>query len=600
MSFVTVNRLRKAFTQKDLFHEVQLGVEIGEKVGLIGLNGSGKSTLLKIIAGLEECDEGEVVTEKNTVIRYLPQNPVFERDMSLFDYVTNYYEQPCPEGEAKAMLNRLGFSDYSAAVTQLSGGQRKKAALAAVLLSPGDFLLLDEPTNHLDHTMTEWLEEYLKNYRGAVLMITHDRYFLDLVCSRILELEEGELVSYRTNYEGYLELKAQRMEMAYASQRKKQTLLKKEIAWMQRGARARSTKQKAHIARYEDLAGSEWIKEAEQLRMSSISSRLGGKTIEFLGVSKGYGNRQLIRDFNYLFLKTDRIGVVGINGCGKTTLLKMIAGDCEPDSGRIEIGETVKIGYYKQENEALPENSRVIDYMKETAEYVSTAEGNITASKMLERFLFDDSLQYAKIGNLSGGEKRRLYLLKILMEAPNVLILDEPTNDLDIQTLCVLEDYLDSFEGIVIAVSHDRYFLDRVARRLLAFEADGTIRQFEGSYTEYFMQIKDSGEQKEERKQTNSGKEEYKREKAGSRKLKFTFLEQKEYESIEAEIDELEREHEACNSKMLECSNDFVELNRIVERKEEIEKKLEEKLERYLYLEELAESIRQQNDNIRE
>lgn len=628
MNLLTIKNLTKAYTDKILFDNVDFSVEQGEKVGIIGINGTGKSTLLRIIAGIEKGDAGEYTKGSNVIINYLPQNPEFEKGQTLLDYVMhknqlNGVKQNSPywdettdiEGESKMILNRLGFSDFNVSIDTLSGGQRKKAALAAVLLSKNEILILDEPTNHLDYNMTEWLEGWLKSYRGTLIMITHDRYFLDLVCNRIVELDKGKLYSYKTNYEGFLELKAQREEMALATQAKHQNILRKEIAWMQRGARARSTKQKAHIKRYENLRDEKKVEIDESAQIESLSTRLGNKTIELKNISMSFDDKALIRDFTYTFLRNDRIGILGPNGCGKTTLLRMIMGECASKSGTIEIGETVNIGYYAQEAQDMNPKERVIDYIRDTAEYIRTETGYISASQMLEKFLFTGSLQYQQIEKLSGGEKRRLYLAKVLMGAPNVLILDEPTNDLDISTLCILEDYLDTFQGILITVSHDRYFMDRVVRRMLTFEGDGEIKLFNGSYMEYYdshremfknemsdggIETKSKNETLDGIKETTSGSEAYKLQKQKNKKLKFTYNEQREYETIEDDIAAIENEiaeaeKELSNPKL---ASDFVKLNEITQKKERLEEELEEKLERYVYLEELAEKIACADDKI--
>lgn len=598
MNLLTMKHVTKSYTDRLLFDDIDFRINEGEKIGIIGVNGTGKSTLLKIIAGIEETDTSEVIKGNKVFINYLSQNPVFEAGLTVYDYVikenTTEENQWSIEGEAKAILNRLGFLDYSEKIAHLSGGQKKKVALAGALLSNCDILILDEPTNHLDNDMTEWLESYLKEYRGALVMVTHDRYFLDLVCNRIVEIEKGKLYSYDSNYEGYLELKSQREQMALATQKKHENILRKEIAWMQRGARARSTKQKAHITRYEALKNEEKIKEDENVEILALSSRLGKKTIELENISKSFGDRSLIKDFTYIFLKNDRIGIVGPNGCGKTTLLKMITGLEPVDSGTIEIGETVKIGYFSQESETLNGKQKVIDYVKDTAEYIQTSEGTISASQMLERFLFTGALQYSLIEKLSGGEKRRLYLLKVLMEAPNVLILDEPTNDLDIQTLQILEDYLDTFAGIVIAVSHDRYFLDRIARRLFAFE-EGKIRQYEGSYTEYYLERKDGqGADSEGKKEEKKEARDSKSWKVKTERLKMSYQEQRDYETIETDIAKLEEKIGNLEKEMALVSTDFVKLNQLMADKEVAESTLEEKLERFVYLEDLAEQIKNQ------
>lgn len=601
MNLLTMKHMTKAYTDKVLFDDVDFSLEEGEKVGIIGVNGTGKSTLLKIIAGLEECDQGELVKDSHVLINYLPQNPIFPEDVTIYDYVvtanTTEENKWSIEGEAKTILTRLGFTDYQQKAAHLSGGEKKKVALAATLLSKKEILILDEPTNHLDNAMTEWLEVYLREYKGALIMITHDRYFLDLVCNRIVELQQGKLYSYKTNYEGFLQLKAQREASAAATQKKHENMLRKELAWMQRRARARSTKQKAHIARYEALRDEEKIKLEAEVEIGALTSRLGKKTIELHEVSKGYGDRTLIRDLSYIFLRTDRVGILGRNGCGKTTLMKLICGKEMPDQGCIEVGETVKIGYYAQEAEDMQPQQKVIDYIRDTAEYVQTQEGVITASQMLEKFLFEGSLQHAQIQKLSGGEKRRLYLAKVLMEAPNVLILDEPTNDLDISTLCVLEDYLDSFPGILIVVSHDRYFLDRVARHLLTFEEDGRIALYNGSYTEYFQEkgkpllCEAQDEAQDTDTEKGSAAQEWKEQKSKQRRLKFTYHEQKEYDSIEEDIEALEQRVQQLEQEMLLAATDFVKLNKLSAEKEETERLLDEKMERYVYLSELAEKI---------
>ena len=462
MNLVTAEHLTKSYTERLLFDDTDFSINEGEKVGLIGVNGTGKSTLLKIVAGLEEPDSGRVVRGRNLEIRYLPQNPVFDDGDTVLQCVLKDNEGHEHvwdlESQAKAMLNRLGITDHSAKVETLSGGQKKRVALASVLLSTAGLLILDEPTNHLDSEMADWLEDYLRKFKGALLMITHDRYFLDSVTNRIVELDNGKLYSYQANYEGFLKLKAERMDMERATERKRQSILRVELAWMQRGARARSTKQKGRIMRYEELKDRKGPAEEESVEMESVSSRLGRTTVELSDICKAYGDKVLIRDYTYFFLKNDRIGYIGPNGSGKSTLMKIIAGWIKPDSGTVEIGQTVKLGYFSQENEDMDTSLKVIDYIRNVAEYVKTKDGSISASQMLERFLFPPSMQYTVIEKLSGGERRRLYLLKILMSAPNVLILDEPTNDLDIKTLMILEDYLDSFQGIVITVSHDRYF----------------------------------------------------------------------------------------------------------------------------------------------
>ncbi len=633
MNIINVENITKSFTERKLFSKASFYVQEREKIGIVGINGTGKSTLLKIIAGVEEPEEGTVTLANHIVVNYLPQNPVFDPEKSVLSNVmekagTRQMDEAhhfTMESEAKSLMNRLGITDFRQKAGELSGGQRKRLALVAAVLAPCDVLLLDEPTNHLDYDMVEWLEDFLRRWRGALIMVTHDRYFLDSVCTRIVEIDKGAVYSYDTNYSGFLQRKAEREESERATERKRQSVLRKEIEWMMRGARARSTKQKAHIQRYEALRDQKGPEVSEKLQMGSVSTRLGRTTVEIDHINKAYGDRVLIRDFSYIFLKNDRIGFVGANGCGKTTLMKMIAGFLKPDSGTIEIGQTVKIGYYSQEiylttdkdvklaAERSKENAdsletafmdpdqRVIDYIKDTAEYVRTEDGLVSASAMLERFLFPSSQQYSPIGKLSGGERRRLNLLRVLMEAPNVLILDEPTNDLDTETLAILEDYLDSYDGIVVTVSHDRYFLDRIVRRIFAFEGDGVITQYEGGYTDYMAKRPQKEEQGASQITGASGAAEDASKKIDSKatwghakKLKFTFQEQKDYETIEADIEALEEKITELENSMIKCASDFVKLNEITKEKEACEAALEEKMERWEYLEELAQRIRKQ------
>ena len=607
MNLLTIEHLTKSYTERLLFDDTAFSINEGEKVGLIGINGTGKSTLLRIAAGLEQPDEGSVVKGRSLYIRYLPQIPEFQDGETVLEAIVRENENEPHfsskeelKAAARSMLNRLEVPDCEAKIDTLSGGQRKRVALASVLLSTADLLILDEPTNHLDSGMAEWLESYLKAFKGALLMITHDRYFLDSVTSRIVELDKGKLYSYQGGYEKYLELKAERIEMAEATERKRQSILRTEIAWMQRGARARSTKQKAHIQRYEALRDQEGPQYDRNVQLESIASRLGRTTVELKDISKSYGDKVLLKDFTYIFLKNDRVGIIGPNGSGKSTLMKIIAGWVQPDSGTTEIGQTVKLGYFSQENEAMDESLRVIDYIKNAAEYVKTKDGSISASQMLERFLFPSSVQYTVIGKLSGGEKRRLYLLRILMEAPNVILLDEPTNDLDIQTLVILEDYLDTFPGIVITVSHDRYFLDRVVNRIFAFEGDGRVQQYEGGYTDYQNAClkraeaeggQPGGGQEGKTEVRTNGKTQRTR---GPQKLKFSYKEQRDYETIEGEMADLEERISSLEQEIQASAHDFVKLNQLMAEKEEAEAALEEKMERWMYLEELAAKIAEQ------
>ena len=575
-----------------------------EKVGIIGVNGTGKSTLLRIIAGEEVSDDGVITYANNKVIAYLRQQEHFEAGQSVLEYIMSGIEDEDVwglEAKAKSMLGILGVTDYNKNVEELSGGQRKKIALIRTLLLPADLLILDEPTNHLDNYMTEWLEGYLKEYRGAVLMVTHDRYFLDNVVTRIVEIDKGKIYSYKTNYSGFLELKLQREEMELSTDAKKANLLRNERKWVMRGAKARSTKQKARLERYEELKNRKRPELTQSIEMSSVSTRLGRTTVELNNISFGYDDKLLIKDFSYIFLKGDRVGFVGANGCGKTTLMKIILGELLPSFGEVVVGQTVKIGYYAQEISNNPSDGlkymnpdiKVIDYIRNTAEYVKTVDGEVSASQMLEKFLFSPSKQYSLIKNLSGGEKRRLNLLRVLMEAPNVLVMDEPTNDLDISTLGILEDYLDGFDGIVIIVSHDRFFLDRTTTRTFAFEEGGVIRQYECSFSDYLLIKNVEAEavnvQAETEKTTNNTNS-----KPREHKLKFTYKEQQEYNVIEDEIEALENRIVQIDKDMNTYARDFVKLNELGREQEEVTAALEAKMERWDYLMNLAEQIENQ------
>ena len=606
MNILSLENITHSYTERKLFDHADFYLHEGDKVGLIGINGTGKSTLLKIMAGLEVPDEGEVICASHLMIHYLPQSPEFGEEDTVLQSVQNMVHHHANENEmiqAKAMLTRLGITNFEQKTRELSGGQRKRLALVSVLLTPCDVLILDEPTNHLDSEMAEWLEDQLKTFRGALVMVTHDRYFLDCVTNKIIELDKGKIYSYQEKYSGFLQRKAEREESIHATERKRQSILRKEIEWISRGARARSTKQKAHIQRYEALRDQKGPETDEKLQLSSIRSRMGKTTIEIENVSKAYGSHILFHDFSYIFLKHDRIGFVGKNGCGKTSLMKMIAGRMEPDSGSIKIGQTIRIGYYAQEIDQdesagiayMDPKEKVIDYIKNIAEFVRTADGLVSASSMLERFLFPSSQQYSPIGKLSGGEKRRLNLLRVLMEAPNVLILDEPTNDLDIETMTILEDYLDDFDGIVITVSHDRYFLDRIATRIFAFEEGGKIQQYEGGYTDYAKKkLSETDAPAEQTKGHARNKEAHEAYKKREKKLKFSYHEQREYETIEEDIARLEEEIKRFDEQMEQNGTDYVKLRELSEKKEKAEQCLEEKMERWEYLEELAEKIADQ------
>ena len=600
MNLLVLEHIHKDFGSRLLLDDVSLGIQQGDKIGVVGINGTGKSTLLKIIAGLEEPDSGTVTKGNAVSLAYLPQSPAFAPGVSILDYAAEGAAEEDgwdAETRAKTMLNRLGFRDYSLLADHLSGGERKRAALARTLLQPADILILDEPTNHLDSPMVLWLEQYLAQRKQALVMVTHDRYFLDRVTRRIVEIDQGKLYSYEAGYTGFLELREQRLADARATERKRQTILRTELEWLHRGARARSTKQKAHIQRIEELQSQSGPISQETVQLDSLSSRLGKKTIQIENLTKSFGGRILFRDFSHIVLREERLGIIGPNGCGKSTLLKILMGQEQPDTGQVILGDTVRIGYFAQETPALPEGTRVIDAVRDIAEVIHTSQGTATASQMLERFLFPPAEQYGPVEKLSGGEKRRLFLLQVLMGAPNVLILDEPTNDLDIATLTILEDYLDSFSGIVIAVSHDRYFLDRTMNRILAFEGT-TLHLYEGGYTDYW----NSPNRPREAEgaggppASSAGKDA-----AASRqkprinsKLRFTYKEQKEYETIEEDIAALEARLEQLEAEMEEAASQYARLEQLMQEKEEAEQALEEKMDRWVYLSELAQRIEEQ------
>ena len=596
MILLTLEGIGISFGETALLENVTQGIEDYDRIGVLGINGTGKSTLLAIVAGAIEPDEGQIIMRNGLKISYLPQNPVFDPDLNVLENVVRNISQEQEfwnvRGEAASMLQKLGIPNPAVMPDTLSGGQRKRAALAAALLTPSDLLILDEPTNHLDHEMIEWLQEQLEIYKGALVMITHDRYFLDEVTTTIWEIDRANVYSYPGNYEKYLQEKQTRMNFALSAERKMAALYKQDLAWMMRGARARSTKQKAHIQRFEALRDREKIAEERNVVLESLPSRMGNKTIEIRNLAKSYGDKCLFRDFSYMFQRNDRIGIIGPNGCGKSTLLKILTGEIEPDEGSVEIGQTIKMSCFSQENEKLPSSGTVIDAVKETGEYVRTADGLITASAMCERFLFSKGKQYTPIEKLSGGEKRRLYLLRILMEAPNVLILDEPTNDLDIQTLQILEDYLDHFSGIVIAVSHDRYFLDRVVNRIFSFEGDGHLHQSEGGYEEYLAHKEGwNFEAPPEIPKAAEPPKKGKKYRAAAPQKKLTYTQQREYDSIEGVIDELTEKSEKLMEEMAQVSTDYVRLQELTEEKERVDAELDEKMERFLELQELLESF---------
>ena len=611
MNILNIEHIHKIFGDKVIFDDISCGIDQGEKIGIIGVNGTGKTTLLRVIAGEEEPDEGQVITQNGIRISWLPQTPEFPQHMTILDYVAEgkWQKDWSTESEARRMLNTLGITDQNINMDNLSGGEKKRVALARMLLNPADILILDEPTNHLDGEMVTWLEDFLRGFRGTVIMVTHDRYFLDRVANRILEISHGKLYSYAGDYSKFLELKAQREEMELASDRKRRSVLRMELEWAARGCRARSTKQRARLDRLEALkAGKTPVKDSS-VEMDSIETRMGKKTVEFHHVSKAIEGRTLISDFDYIVLRNQRLGIIGPNGCGKSTLLKMVEGMVAPDSGEIQIGETIRIGYLAQNVPDMDGRQRVIDYIREVAEYVPTKEGRITASQMLERFLFDPAMQYTPVEKLSGGEKRRLYLLKVLMEAPNVLLLDEPGNDLDIPTMTILEDYLDSFSGIVITVSHDRYFLDNVVNRIMAFEGEGRLVQYEGGYTDDLEAKARKGQTLETRvdmpgsTQAENEPQEKKKSSADTwkqnrkQKLKFTYKEQREFETIDDDIAALEELLEKLDKDMEANATNSVKLREIMEQKEKAQADLDEKMDRWVYLNDLAERIEAQKNN---
>ncbi|AOT70768.1 ABC-F family ATP-binding cassette domain-containing protein [Geosporobacter ferrireducens] len=637
MNLLSAENLSKSYSEKPLLKHISFGIDEGDKIGIIGINGTGKTTLLKIIAGAEQADEGRLIKGNDVRIEYLPQDICFDTDATVLEQVfrgdsplmqlIRTYEEALQnpstsnetiiklthdmdtlnawnlENEAKAVLTKLGITEFSAKIRTLSGGQKKRIALAAALINPSDLLILDEPTNHLDHETIDWLEDYLNRRKGALLMITHDRYFLDRVVNQIIELDQGSLYAYKGNYNNFLEKKLEREELVAANERKRQGLFRKELAWIRRGAKARTTKQKARIERFEKLSASAADLNENRLEISIAGSRLGKKVVELEHIYKAFDEKTVIEDFSYILLRNDRVGILGPNGTGKTTFINILSGKIKPDSGKIEIGETVKIGLFSQETDHMDDHARVIEYIREGSEYLTTADGlKITASQMLERFLFPPSMQWAPIGKLSGGEKRRLYLLRVLMEGPNVLLLDEPTNDLDIETLTILEDYLEDFQGAVIAVSHDRYFLDKVAEKIFVFTGKGRIRQYTGNYTEFKenhigdlqntpIENKTAGKDREKESRNNHPSNKNQLNSTKEKTLKFSFKEQREFEEIDGIISGLEAQIQTVEEKIKQTTSEYTLLQQLLEEKEALEKQLDEKMKRWVYLNELAEEI---------
>ncbi|KGJ48661.1 ABC transporter [Clostridium sp. NCR] len=630
MNLITLENITKSYSEKVLVNNISLGINDGEKIGLIGVNGTGKSTLLKIISGAEEPDSGTVTKPNKVRIEYLPQNPYYDENatvleqvfkgtsnemkilrdyQSILDSLSENFNEDLNndliklqekidalnlwdlESEAKSVLTKLGIVNFNQKIAELSGGQRKRISLASALITPCELLILDEPTNHLDNDTIDWLEEYLNNKNLSLLMITHDRYFLDRVTNRIVELDKGRLFSYDGNYSAFLEKKMERLALESSMEQKRQSLIRTELAWVRRGARARTTKQKARLQRFDDLVNTEVLSNNENLEITTASSRLGKKIIEIHNISKSFGEKKLITDLEYAIARTDRIGIIGKNGIGKSTLINILNGKLNPDSGHIEIGETVKIGCFSQDDAHMNLEMRAIDYVKEVSDYIETSDGQkITASQLCERFLFDGTMQYTLIKKLSGGERRRLHLLRTLMSAPNVLLLDEPTNDLDIETLNRLEDYLDEFPGIVICVSHDRYFLDRICNKIFAYIGNGEIDIFTGNYSDYLI-FKESQPEEIEIVEEKPKNEVKKEKPKNNKKLKFTFNEQREFDTIDDDISSLENKIQSIDDNLDKYSTDFTKLQEMLDEKSNLEKELEFKYERWEYLNNLAEEI---------
>lgn len=638
MNLLSIENISKSFSEKILLKDVSLGIGENDKIGVIGVNGTGKSTFLKIITGTEYEDSGKIIKGNNVRIEYLSQNPhmdneatvlegVFKGDSSLMVLLRQYETtlekltlNPMDvqlqkqltnlnlkmdaanawevESEAKTILTKLGISNFDAKIGTLSGGQRKRVAMASTLISPADLLILDEPTNHLDNDTIEWLEKLLTSRKGALLMITHDRYFLDRITNKIIELDMGNLYAYKGNYSDFLEKKAERMESAVATESKRQNLYKKELAWIRRGAKARTTKQKARIDRFEQIKEAKVDINEDKVQISSASTRLGKKIVEIEHLTKSLGLKKLIENFSYIILRDDRVGIVGPNGIGKSTLMNLIYGKITPDSGEIDTGQTVKIGYYSQETTHMDESLRVIEYIKEVAEFITTSDGSkISASQMLERFLFPPSQQWTYVGKLSGGEKRRLYLLRVLMNAPNLLFLDEPTNDLDIETLTILEDYLDNFDGPVFAVSHDRYFLDRIANKIFSFDGNGKISKYVGNYSDYCQNNREKNEVKLKAESAEKSNNKKNKENKKEKPLKFSFNEKREFEEIDGIIEHLENSLVEVEDKINGAGSNYALLQELISEKENFEKQLEEKMDRWAYLNELSEKISKASSN---
>ncbi|MFL0165496.1 ABC-F family ATP-binding cassette domain-containing protein [Candidatus Clostridium helianthi] len=645
MNIITLENISKNYSDKILLNNVSLGINDGDKIGLIGINGAGKSTFLKVVSGREEFFDGNIVKGKNVRIEYLDQNPLFDEDATVLEQIfkgdtkemklLKRYEElldkinSCNgenfdslnnellkvqseidslslwdmESEAKTILNKIGIKNYSEKVGNLSGGQKKRIALACSLITPCDLLILDEPTNHLDSDSIEWLEEFLNSRKGALLMITHDRYFLDRVTNRIIELDRGNLYTYPGNYTAFLEKKIERIEVEQSQEEKKNALIRNELKWVRRGAKARTTKQKARLQRFDELVSEESIKRQEDVDISFVGSRLGKKVVELYDISKSFGNKVIIKDFNYIFLRNDRIGIIGENGAGKTTLVNILRGRLPIDSGKIEIGDTVKIGCFAQDNSNMDPKLRVIDYVKEGGEYIPVEDGTkIMASTMCERFLFDSTMQYTPIEKLSGGERRRLHLLRVLMESPNFLILDEPTNDLDIETLKILEDFLDKFMGVIIVVSHDRYFLDRICTKIFSYAGNGYIKEYNGNYSDFLIskeieKIKSVESNDKSGNEFAADKGKGVKEKTKDNKPKFTFKEQKEYETIDEDIAKLEEKINSLEKEMAKNASNYGKLNELMHEKEEVQSELDNKYERWEYLNEIAEAIEEFKNN---